>query len=126
MKEDRYEAEIHRLRGLLATLLTATHEPLRSLEQRMGLSSSGLSKILNGTVNLQVSHVLLITEAAGIDPGRFFRAVYPPAYGLKLSNPVADEWEAALRAQGKVPMDTPVDEEIKRQVVEVLRSLLGL
>src|SRR5215213_9593418 len=124
MKEDKYESEIDRVRGLLATLLAATRQPLRSLEKDMGLGSAGLSKILNGTVNLQLSHVLLICDAAGVAPGRFFKAAYPRAG--EGPNPTAEEWEAALRAQGVLPMDTLVSEELKQQVREALRSLLGL
>lgn len=124
MKEDKYEAEINRIRGLLATLLAATRTPLRSLEKEMGLGSAGLSKILNGTVNLQLSHILLITEAAGVEPGRFFKAAYPRAGASP--NPTAEEWEATLRAQGLLPLEAPVSEELKQQVREALRSLLGL
>jgi len=125
MKEDKYEAEIDRIRGLLSTLLAATRQPLRSLEKQMGLGSAGLSKILNGTVNLQLSHILLISEAAGIEPGRFFKAAYPRTGDGP--NPTAEEWEAALRAQGQLPLETPAaSEELKNQVREVLRSLLGL
>lgn len=126
MKEDRYEAEIDRIRNLLSTLLAATHEPLRSLEKKMGLSSAGLSKILNGTVNLQLSHILLIAEATGIDPGQFFHAAYPRRSEAKSKNPAAEEWEATLRAQGDLPADSAADEEIKQQVRDALRSLLGL
>lgn len=126
MKEDRYEAEIDRIRGLLSTLLAATHEPLRTLEKKMGLSSAGLSKILNGTVNLQLSHILLIVEAAGIDVGQFFQAAYPRRSEPKSKSPTAEEWETALRAQGNLPAETRADEELKEQVREALRSLLGL
>jgi transcriptional regulator with XRE-family HTH domain len=126
MKEDLYEAEIDRIRGLLSTLLAATHEPLRSLEKKMGLSSAGLSKILNGTVNLQLSHILLIIEAAGIDPGQFFQAAYPRRSESRSKNPAAEEWEATLRAQGNLPTESPADEDLKEQVREALRSLLGL
>jgi transcriptional regulator with XRE-family HTH domain len=126
MKEDRYEAEIDRVRRLLSTLLAATHEPLRSLEKKMGLSSAGLSKILNGTVNLQLSHILLIIEAAGIDPGQFFQAAYPRRGESRSKNPAAEEWEATLRAQGNLPTETAADEDLKQQVREALRSLLGL
>lgn len=127
MKEDRYAAEIDRIRNLLSTLLAATHEPLRSLEKKMGLSSAGLSKILNGTVNLQLSHILLIIEAAGIDPGHFFQAAYPRRNQPTTKNPAAEEWEATLRAQGNLPAESPAgDEALKEQVREALRSLLGL
>jgi hypothetical protein len=92
----------------------------------MGLSSAGLSKILNGTVHLQLSHILLIIEAAGIDPGQFFQAAYPRRHGPRTKSPAAEEWEATLRAQGNLPAEAPADEALKEQVREALRSLLGL
>ena len=125
MKEDRYEAEINRIRRILSSLLASTQEPLRSLEKKMGLSSAGLSKILNGTVHLQLGHILMIIEAAGIEPDRFFHAAYPRRFPTAL-NPAADEWEATLRVQGDLPPETRASEEIKEQVREALRSLLGL
>jgi hypothetical protein len=92
----------------------------------MGLSSAGLSKILNGTVNLQLSHILLITEAVGIDVGQFFQAAYPRRRDAQSKNPTAEEWEATLRAQGNLPAENPADEALKEQVREAIRSLLGL
>jgi transcriptional regulator with XRE-family HTH domain len=127
MKEDRYEPDIDRVRGLLSTLLAVTRKPLRTLEKEMGLGSAGLSKILNGTVNLQLSHILLICEAAGVAPGRFFRAAYPRLG--EGPSPAAEEWEASLQAQGVLPLEDesrPPSEELKEQVREALRSLLGL
>lgn len=41
------------------------------------MGSGGLGKILGGTGRLQMSHVLMILAALGVDPGDFFRWVYP-------------------------------------------------
>ena len=62
---------------LLNKLLQLEGRSQRSVEQELGLGSSGMSKILKGIIRLQVSHVLMILEALEIPPGQFFRLVYP-------------------------------------------------
>ena len=75
--EDLHEREAARLAELLSLLVRVSGRPRRSLEQELGLGSGGLGKILGGTARLQMSHVLMILAALGVDPGDFFRWVYP-------------------------------------------------
>ncbi len=75
--EDLHEREAARLAELLALLVRVSGRPRRSLEQELGLGGGGLGKILGGTARLQMSHVLMILAALGVDPGDFFRWVYP-------------------------------------------------
>lgn len=66
-----------RLAELLALLVRVSGRSRRSIEEEMGLGSSGLSKILGGTVRLQVSHVLDVLAVLQVDPGDFFRMAFP-------------------------------------------------
>lgn len=75
--EDRVEPEVRRLAELLAMVVRMSGRSRRSIEAELGLGSSGLSKILNGTVRLQVSHVVSILQAVGVEPGEFFQAAFP-------------------------------------------------
>jgi hypothetical protein len=75
--EDLHEREAVRLAELLSLLVRVSGRPRPSLEQELGLGSGGLGKILGGTTQLQMSHVLMILAALGVDPGDFFRWVYP-------------------------------------------------
>lgn len=75
--EDRVEPEVRRLAELLAMVVRMSGRSRRSIEAELGLGSSGLSKILNGTVRLQVSHVMSILQAVGVEPGEFFQAAFP-------------------------------------------------
>lgn len=45
---------------------------LREVERRMGLSSSYLSRLLSGRVELKVDHVVEIARAINLDPGEIF------------------------------------------------------
>lgn len=74
--DDLHEREAVRLAELLSLLVRVSGRPRRSIEQELELGSGGLGKILGGT-KLQISHVLMILAALGVDPGDFFRWVYP-------------------------------------------------
>jgi transcriptional regulator with XRE-family HTH domain len=74
---DPHEQEIRRITQLLSQLIHIEGRSQRSLEQELGLGSSGVSKILKGVIRLQVSHVLTILGALGIPPGQFFGLVFP-------------------------------------------------
>lgn len=70
------EIETRRLADLLDQVVRLSKRSRRSLEAELGLGSSGLSKILRGTIRLQVSHVLSILAALQVDPYDFFRVAY--------------------------------------------------
>jgi transcriptional regulator with XRE-family HTH domain len=70
------DSETRRLADLLDHVVRLSKRSRRSLESDLGLGSSGLSKILKGTIRLQVSHVLSVLEALQVDPYDFFRVAY--------------------------------------------------
>lgn len=72
------DVQVKQVAASLEALVLLSNRTRRSLEQELELGSAGMSKILNGTVRLQVSHVFLITQALGVDPGQFFRWAVPP------------------------------------------------
>ena len=75
--EDRVDPEVRRVAELLSMVVRMSGRSRRSIEEELGLGSSGLSKILNGTVRLQMSHILSILQAVEVDPGEFFQVAYP-------------------------------------------------
>lgn len=75
--EDRAESQARRVARLLGLVVEQSGRSRRSIEAELGLGSSGLSKILNGKVRLQMSHVLSILQAVEVDPGEFFQVAYP-------------------------------------------------
>jgi len=95
-----------RLAELLALLIRVSRRSRRSIEEEMGLGSSGLSKILGGTVRLQVSHVLDILAVLQVDPGDFFRMAFPRRR-LRRS-PILEKARALLKIE---PADTEVASE---------------
>jgi hypothetical protein len=123
--EDLHEREAARLAELLSLLVRTSGRSRRSIEQELGLGSAGLGKILGGTVRLQMSHVLMILAALHVDPGDFFRWVYPfrgrsselIEHARALGSP--EPLEAGL------PPDRPdaaFDERVRASLLRLLRA----
>lgn len=104
---------------LLNKLLQLEGRSQRSLEQELGLGSSGMSKILKGIIRLQVGHVLMILEALEIPPGQFFRLVYPEE---GREHPTL----AKLRAPETEPEGAVAEEDSPEFDARVRRALLRL
>jgi transcriptional regulator with XRE-family HTH domain len=113
------DAETRRLADLLDHVVRLSKRSRRSLESELGLGSSGLSKILKGTIRLQVSHVLSVLEALQVDPYDFFRI----AYGRRrlAKSPLIEQLRALVEerpASGEVP-------DFEDRVRQVLLKLLS-
>ena len=130
MKGDLTDSEVRRLSELLELLLQISKRSRRSLEADLGLGSSGLSKILKGTVRLQVSHVLTLLEALQVDPYDFFRVAYRTrrlakspliAQLLALIEPEREK-DAAAKEEPPAAGELPEFEERVRQVLLKLLS----
>lgn len=124
------EIETRRLADLLDQVVRLSKRSRRSLEAELGLGSSGLSKILRGTIRLQVSHVLSILAALQVDPYDFFRVAYgrrrleksPLIEQLRALVEPEREKEAAPREERPAGEDLPDFENRVRQVLLKLFS----
>lgn len=73
--EDLHEREAARLADLLSLLVRVSGRP--SLERELESDGVDLRQILGRERRLQMSHVLAILAALGVEPGEFFRWAYP-------------------------------------------------
>jgi transcriptional regulator with XRE-family HTH domain len=129
--DSRIDSETRRLADLLDQVVRLSKRSRRSLEADLGLGSSGLSKILKGTIRFQVSHVLSVLEALQVDPYDFFRVAYgrrrlaksPLIEQLRaLVEPEREKEEAAKREERPAGDDLPDFENRVRQVLLKLLS----
>jgi len=116
--DDGVDEQSRQVARSLEGLILISRRTRRSLEEELGLGSAGLSKILNGTVRLQMSHVFLITRALGVDPGQFFQWAVP-AHGPR--SPLI------AQARGEQPDEAAglAVSEFDSRVKESLARLLG-
>lgn len=70
------EEEESRIRDLLERIVLLSRRHRKDLEREMGLGSTGLSKILRGTVRLQFRHIVLILKTLDFDLLDFFELAY--------------------------------------------------
>jgi hypothetical protein len=118
------DEESRRLARLLHTLLRTANRSVRSVEQQMGVGGSGLGKVLNGTIRLQIGHIFLVLEALDMTPGQFFHLAYP---GRQPAHAVSDQF---LRERGMGPADAEIDAPemetlVRRTVLRMMKEFLG-
>src|SRR6266545_4264710 len=125
---DRYDEEISRLAHVLATGVRLSSHTRQALEQQMGLSSGYLSKILGGSVELRVRHVLMLAEALGVETADLFRLSWPDRLSGEAgaaSRRLIEGVQAAL-GQSPRPSRPEADRDFDEQVKRSLGRLLGL
>jgi len=76
------EPEVERIARLLKSAILLSHQSQRSIERQMGLSPGYLGRIIEGRLELRISHILGVCKAIGLPPAGFFLAAYPEALNL--------------------------------------------
>lgn len=126
---DRYDEEISRLTEVLATVVRLSGRTRQALEQQMGLSSGYLSKLLGGTVELRVRHILLLAEALDIDPVEVFLLAWSDRRTEGGRSAASRRFIAGVQAAlGQSPRSAApeAEREFDEQVKRSLGRLLGL
>jgi transcriptional regulator with XRE-family HTH domain len=70
--EERYREETRRLLGLLLAVAKREGKSLRSLEKKLGVGPSFLTKVASGKVIAQVRHVLMLCDALDLSWSDFY------------------------------------------------------
>ena len=124
--DERSDNEVRRLADMLSMVLRVARRTRQSVEHDLGLSSGYLSKILGGTVDLRVRHILTISEAAGMDPANFFTLAYPPGELDSETRRFIANVQAAMGQQPNLTLQPSAefDEEIRRALIRILGSHL--
>lgn len=76
------DSEVERIARLLKSAILLSHQSQRAIERQMGLSPGYLGRIIEGRLELRVSHILGVCKAIGLPPAGFFLAAYPEALSL--------------------------------------------
>jgi DNA-binding Xre family transcriptional regulator len=61
--------DLQNFRYLLGQLVRAERWPRRQLEHRLGLGHKNLEKLLDGTMQTRLRHILAVAEWLGVRPG---------------------------------------------------------
>jgi len=70
--EERYREETRRLLGILIAIAKREGKSIRSLEKKVGVGASVLTKVASGRVIAQVRHILMLCDALDIPWPEFY------------------------------------------------------
>jgi transcriptional regulator with XRE-family HTH domain len=123
------QEEIQRLLQVLRLAMRILDVSNRDIEKKLGLSYGYLSRLFNGSIELKVEHILLISDVLGLTPAEFFQLAYP-----RKTSPLSES-AARLRSilEGIGPFspdERPAagdvgSEELEKMIAKVLRKLLN-
>ena len=117
---------------MLKTAMRVLGYTNRDVERKLGLSSSYLSRLFSGLIELKFQHIIDIARAIGMEPEEMLYFAYPQA-----KNPPS---EAAIRmrslvggaqppaAQAPAPVassNAPTQREIEEMMTKTIRKLFG-
>jgi hypothetical protein len=129
------EDEIRRATKLLATLVQIAGLNRQDLDRLLGQGRGYSSQVLTGRVELKYRHILAILEVVDVEPGIFFRVLYPepdePRQGA--GGRVMERLLERLHQAGypesappPIPIPTSVDAaELERRIQAVIREVFG-
>jgi transcriptional regulator with XRE-family HTH domain len=67
------DGEIRRYAKVLEAVVKLSELSTRELERRLNLGGGTLNRIFTGKIDLKLRHILLVLEAVGMKPERFFQ-----------------------------------------------------
>jgi len=117
------DSETERLVNLVKVSLRILGVSNRELARRHGMSPSYVSKLLSGSSELRLDHLVRICKVTGLDPREFFALAYPvrpapTATGTRLRS---------LLGSNPVPPPPPPSTKVfsEEQVQEMLQAALA-
>jgi transcriptional regulator with XRE-family HTH domain len=132
--------EIRRILDLLKNSMRLLGMTNRDIERQKGWSSSYLSRLFSGAIELKYEHILDICEVMGLEPAEFFQMAYggpdqapPSEASLKLRKSIQIFMPTRPAGAPPAPADRPrepqpdgeTDEEkLERLLAKTLRRLL--
>ncbi len=117
------DQELDHLLRVLQTVIGASGQSRRSIEQRLGLTGGYLSKILNGVVDLKVRHVLWLCEALDMTPVRFFQIAATTA-GARSKGEILDKVTPAGAGSNAEAAGSGDSKELEELVLQSMRKIL--
>ena len=120
--------DIRRYTAVLDELIGRSRLTKADVEQRLHWAKGRLTKLLQGTYELKVRHVLSVLEAINVQPLHFYALVHRSADSGR-GNSLAESLIAAFEAQGAQPLPlllpallTP--EELDTRIEDAVRRVL--
>jgi transcriptional regulator with XRE-family HTH domain len=118
--------------SVLKTAMRVLGYTNRDVERKLGLSSSYLSRLFSGVIELRFEHIVDIARAIGLEPEEILHFAYPqpkepPSEAATRLREVTGSFRLAppLPAPAPPPQAQPTEEELEKLMLRTLRKLFG-
>ena len=121
------DPETQRLINLLKVSLRILGVTNREVARSMEMSPSYISKLLSGSSELRLDHVVRICRAAGLDPSEFFALAYPrqPANGTLAASKLRELLQVAAPPPQLAPTPAMSEAQLQDILKETLERMMG-
>lgn len=119
---------------VLKTIMRVLGFTNRDIERKLGLSSSYLSRLFSGGMELRFDHIVNISKAMGMRPEEVFHFAYPqleepPSEALlrlrKTTGAFHAQVPSAAPAAPAPPSGGPTEQDLERLMAKTLRRFFG-
>lgn len=118
--------------SVLKTAMRVLGYTNRDVERKLGLSSSYLSRLFSGVIELRFEHIVDIARAIGLEPEEILHFAYPhpkepPSEAATRLREVTGSFRLSPPAQAPAPppQPAPTEEELEKLMLRTLRKLFG-
>jgi len=115
----------------LKTIMRVLGFTNRDIERKLGLSSSYLSRLFSGGMELRFDHIVNISKAIGMRPEEVFQYAYqqtdePPSEALKKLRKTTGAFHGpAAQAAPAAAFGGPTEQDLERLMAKTLRKFFA-
>lgn len=112
------------LRALLRKAIAASRMGRREIETALGIGNGKLDRLLDGTMEVRVRHVLALARLLEVSPKEFLEIAYPPPPGGPRFS--LRDWFGPREAAPQATPNKSGTAELREAIREILREELAL
>jgi transcriptional regulator with XRE-family HTH domain len=123
--------EVEHMLHILKTTMRLLGVTNRDVERKLGLSSSYLSRLFSGHIELRYEHVVDIAGALGMRPEEMLHLAYP-----EMPDPLSESMQKVLRTMGRsvkpvqapatsVAPPAPSEQDVEAMMARAFRRFFG-
>jgi len=124
-------AETDHMLTILKTTIRILGFTNRDVERKLGISSSYLSRLFSGMIELKFQHIADIARAIGMEPEEMLYLAYPQpnepptAAAVRIRRLLGGPPIATAAPEPPATSGTPTQKDIEEMMMKTIRKLLG-